>query len=167
MVMREVIDLLINSPFADGLETAQLRTLSAHCRFLNLGPGVDFCREREPAEQLGYIVEGWLGVFVEDLEGTEREVARLGPGRLVGEAEVLTSAPCAATVRSLTTARLLVLRGEDLAGLIDKEPRIASALLRAMVIILGQSLGSADARLANRPDTPMAEPPPHAPTDET
>lgn len=106
----------------DALEAIAARATEAH--FPARQPIV---RQGEMGNGLFLIVEGSAEVIRDG-----NLVTRLGPGDLVGELSVLDRAPRAANVVAIEPTRCLALAAWDLEALIDADPKIALALLRAL-----------------------------------
>lgn len=85
-------------------------------------------REGEAVDALYAVVEGSLFILGKDADGEELVIDQLGPASLVGEMEVMTKQPSGTTVRAATDSVLLRLTGQDLAQLLQAEPRLATKL---------------------------------------
>ena len=89
--------------------------------------------EGEPAEALYIVIEGQLRVYVSDEEGHEAELSRLGPNEYFGEL-MLGSRVRTATVRTLSPARLCMVRRDDFEGLIRTRPDLAFHLIQTLIL---------------------------------
>jgi class 3 adenylate cyclase len=80
-------------------------------------------REGEPADQVVVILRGQTEVRVDD-HGTERILARRGPGQLIGERAALQVNVRSATVVALNIVRALVMQTEDFAAFLSTRPAV-------------------------------------------
>jgi CRP-like cAMP-binding protein len=71
-----------------------------------------------------------------------KQIARLGPGDVVGELSLIDGKPRSATVTATTDLEVLELDGEDLRTLMKKAPPVVRKLLEA----LAQRVREVDAR---------------------
>jgi CRP/FNR family cyclic AMP-dependent transcriptional regulator len=89
-------------------------------------------QEGEPAESLYVVIEGELLVYVDDEEGHVMELSRLGPGQYFGEL-MLASSVRTASVRTLSPAKLCVVRRHDFEQIIAERPAAAFQLIQNLI----------------------------------
>lgn len=68
--------------------------------------GKDLCRENDPGEAMYVVEKGTLRVHKKTLQGLDQEIARLGPGAIVGEMSLLDGQPRSATVSAVEASTL-------------------------------------------------------------
>jgi CRP/FNR family cyclic AMP-dependent transcriptional regulator len=93
-------------------------------------PGDALFREGDRGDSLMIVLEGHLIASVRTAAGTEEEVARLGPGEVVGEMSFVDAEPRSATVTAPAGATVLEFTRAALDGLRATAPRIAAAIHR-------------------------------------
>lgn len=93
---------------------AEARTFAAGARLM---------REGETANYVVVILEGQTEICVDD-QGTERIIARRGPGQLIGERAALQVSERSATVVALDIVRALVMHTEDFAAFLSDHPEV-------------------------------------------
>lgn len=101
-------------------------TLAAHPE------GAVIVREGDRGETMYLIKEGTVSVRVNDSNGVEKEVARLGPGDFFGEIALATNRPRVATVAALTGVKLVEFSRPVIKDIIGKYPQIKDALERVI-----------------------------------
>jgi CRP-like cAMP-binding protein len=87
------------------------------------------------------LLDGAARVQIAALDGETREVAVLASGDIVGEISLMTGAPRAASVTSLTGMRLLEVTNESMEQLLAAEPDLLerfSHVLAVRQLILGE-----------------------------
>jgi CRP/FNR family cyclic AMP-dependent transcriptional regulator len=89
-------------------------------------------QEGDPAEALYLVVDGELLVYLDDESGRVIELNRLGPGHYFGEL-MLGSSVRTASVRTLTPARLCVVRRPEFERVIAERPAIAFELIQTLI----------------------------------
>jgi len=107
--------------FRDVLDGAQLDTLAEICKVRTLGEGAVFIRQGETGTSMFVILEGAARVHI-SMAGEERDVAVLAGGDIVGEMSLMTGAPRAATVTSLTEMRMLEVTKDAIEPLLAAQP---------------------------------------------
>lgn len=85
--------------------------------------GFELTRQGERNNSLIYLKSGRAEVLQNNIH-----IATCGPGSFIGEMTVLSDAPATATVRLVSTARLLCLEAEALRALSQSEAAIASVI---------------------------------------
>ncbi|GAB4564685.1 MAG: hypothetical protein Tsb0020_15080 [Haliangiales bacterium] len=104
---------------------------------INLGtwrsepPGTELVTQGEILEHFMLIAEGRVSVRIND-----EEVARLGPGSLIGEMSYIAEQPTSASVWTLTETRLVDWVGGELKKYLDANPELRST----MHMIIGSDL---------------------------
>lgn len=117
-------------PFSD-LPSTEIEELASKLRPRRFAPGAPLVMQGEHGDDVFLIREGEVEVVRSDAAG-ERQLARLGPGSLVGEIAVLTGSPRTATVRARTAVDALVVVGEDVRAVVKRHrallDRVASVM---------------------------------------
>ncbi len=129
--LAEAEDLLGRVDFVQAMTEPARRTLVERARFLEYGPGQAIVRQGESGDTLYLVARGEVAVVVE-IDGGEKEVARLGRGALFGEMSVLTGEPRSATVRSIGDAALLGVDREAFHRILDEGPELAQRLAQVI-----------------------------------
>jgi putative peptide zinc metalloprotease protein len=93
---------------------------------------VDIVREGERGDACYLIRSGNVVVLARSADCGERELARLGPGTMIGEVALLADTPRKATVRSLERCELLTLHRTDLLAVAEADPTVARGFVELM-----------------------------------
>lgn len=128
-----VIKLLkLAGPFSK-LDADRAAQLAKRLEPMTLDAGVDIVREGEQGDACYLLRSGSLVVLSGTADGGERELARLGPGTIVGEAALLADAARRnATVRTLEPSELLTLHRADLLAVAEDDPTVAHRFVELM-----------------------------------
>src|SRR3954468_23854627 len=106
------------------------------CTQLEMPAGRKIIRDRMPVDSLYLILEGHVGVSVEE-GGRAISLGNLGPGEWLGEVSVLSGEFLASsTVTALTPVVLLRLKHQAFDDLILRNDRIATGMLNQLVGML-------------------------------
>jgi CRP-like cAMP-binding protein len=89
--------------------------------------GTVLTRQDAAGHECFVFVDGRAVVHVGD-----NEVARLGPGDIVGEMALLESEPRTATVVTTTRTRLLVMTRPTFTAVLDRSPHVARRVMRTL-----------------------------------
>jgi CRP-like cAMP-binding protein len=101
------------------------RTLVAERMVLETRHSGDLiCAHGRPATAMYVVSSGWVRLMTEQLT----VLANLGPGSLLGEADVLLARPFTVTAEAATDVTLLALGANDLAEIISEHPEIGRQL---------------------------------------
>ncbi|HZB97339.1 MAG TPA: cyclic nucleotide-binding domain-containing protein [Candidatus Sulfotelmatobacter sp.] len=109
------------------LTPAELTRIAPLVADRRVAAGTVVCREGEAGHELYLIVKGEAAV-----EKAGAEVARLGPGEVLGELALLDRAPRSATVTAASDLTMLVLSEQDFAALLDEIPSLPHRLLQVL-----------------------------------
>lgn len=115
-------------------------------------PGDALFKEGDPGASLMIVLEGHLVATVRTADGGSEEVARLGPGEVVGEMAFVDAEPRSATVSAPDGATVLEFSREALAGLRRSAPRVAAAIQRNVLFDVARRLRDAGERLTDEAD---------------
>lgn len=83
----------------------------------------------DPSTFAVFLIDGWVKVSTDSLNGHEALLAIRGPGDVLGELAAIDGRPRSATVRTLTPARAAILPADRFLSLLRQRPDIALALL--------------------------------------
>jgi CRP/FNR family transcriptional regulator, cyclic AMP receptor protein len=111
-------------------------------------PGDTLFREGDPGDALMIVLEGQLVAKVRTQTGSEEEVARLGPGEVVGEMAFIDAEPRSATVSTAGGATVLTFTRAALASLKKSAPRVAAAIQRNVLFDVARRLRDAGEKLS-------------------
>lgn len=106
MSIDDEYELLSRLELFEDLEPVQLKRLIFVSQRYRLQPEEYLFRQGDPMGQVFGIVAGEFSVFLESANG-EMEVARQGPGDMVGEMAVISGEPRSASIRALTACEVI------------------------------------------------------------
>jgi CRP-like cAMP-binding protein len=112
-------------------------------------PGDALFEEGDPGASLMIVLDGHLVASVRTPGGGTEEVARLGPGEVVGEMAFIDAEPRSATVTAPAGATVLEFSREALAGLSRTAPRVAAAIQRNVLTDVARRLRDAGIKLTD------------------
>lgn len=103
--------------FFDSFTSREIAKISAHGRRTKLPEGWSPIWERTPADKAYIILEGSVSV-----RRDQQEIARLGPGDIVGEAAIVGHSLRTASVVALTPVVAIHFTDDNLRELLDEMP---------------------------------------------
>lgn len=110
-------------------------------------PGDTLFTEGEAGDSLMIVLDGQLVARVRTDAGAEEEVARLGPGEVVGEMAFVDAEPRSATVSTPGGATVLAFTRDALRQLYTSAPRVAAAVQRNVLFDVARRLRDAGEKL--------------------
>jgi len=110
--------------FTKVLKADQLDALVQGCEERAFPPGSIFIHQGQTDSSMFVILEGAARISIAMPDGEVREVAVLAVGDIVGEMSLMTGAPRAASVRSLTAMRVLEVTKDAIEPLLAAEPSL-------------------------------------------
>ncbi len=127
----DVLEGLRRTPLLRGLDETVLGKLAAISRLADYNEGVEICRQDQMADQLFIVITGQLAGFTTAASGLTAVVEVIQAGGTLGLATVLARLPWLMGVRTVENSRLLSIDAEGLLALVEQEPSLVTALLRA------------------------------------
>jgi len=121
------------SRLADGLSDDQVAVLAGLLRLQTCPPGEVLAREGTIDNHLYVIVDGSLAIVKHLGQDDEETLLTLNAGDFVHELGFLDSKERYASLRAATAAHVLVLERERLETLVDSQPRVLYAVMRALL----------------------------------
>lgn len=112
-------------------------------------PGDALFKEGDRGDSLMIVLDGHLVASVRSDSGTQEEVARLGPGEVVGEMAFVDAEPRSATVTAPAGATVLDFSRDALASLRANAPRVAAAIQRNVLFDVARRLRDAGEKLTD------------------
>ena len=103
-------------------------------------PGDVLFKEGDRGDSLMIVLDGYVVASVRSDGGTQEQLARLGPGEVVGEMAFVDAEPRSATVSSPAGATVLEFTRAALAGLCATAPRVAAAIQRNVLFDVARRL---------------------------
>ncbi|MFN8511473.1 MAG: cyclic nucleotide-binding domain-containing protein [Thermomicrobiales bacterium] len=115
-----------------GLPISEETQLRERLRPRRFAPGATILLQGQLSGELHIIRSGTVSVRASDTLGRSTELARLGPGEIVGEMSLLTAEPHSATVLAITPTATDVLGRDDFLALVASSARLAQNLSRIL-----------------------------------
>src|SRR5581483_5807452 len=120
-----------------------------------LNPGDVLIQEGMPATSIFLVLEGVVSVVAR--HGRNQEVARLGPGEIVGEMSFVDSRPPSATVRALEPCAVLAIPRSVLAARLAEDVGFAARFYRAIAVFLSDRVRSTMGLVGYAAGEPLTE----------
>ncbi len=130
------IAFLRNHPLTFGLQSAQLKQLGELLEEVSVAPGERLLGEGLPVRGLFLLKDGRLRIAIKGKDGQPRTVAELDAPTVVGEMELMSGNPSAASVVAETPVSGYLLPVEAYTGLIEKGDPALSKLTRNIARVL-------------------------------
>lgn len=127
----DIVDGLRQIPVLRGLEDYILHKLAAISRIVAHAENVEICRQDESADHLFIVIDGQLAGFTTAATGMTAVVDVIQAGETLGLSTVLARLPRLMGVRTIEPSRLLYIDSAGLLALVEQEPSLVLALLRA------------------------------------
>jgi len=123
---------LADVPFFAALDEATRLELADQLEPVQAAAGQVIFRQGDPGEGLFVVVSGRLRISVA-ADGAERVLYDLGRGAIVGDMALLSDRPRAATVHAVRDSDLLLLRVSSFTSLLERNPALATGMIRLLV----------------------------------
>lgn len=121
------VDLLKQAPLFEGLSRKQLAQIARLSDDLDVQAGTVLCKEGTRGREFFVIIDGEAHVT----KGG-RHIATIGPGGFFGEIALLENVERTATVTASASLRFFVISDRAFQAVLDTDPTIERALLRAL-----------------------------------
>ncbi len=115
-----------------GLDDQSLMAISRLCFVRTFSPRSLILAEGEPSNDVYFILQGSVKVFLDEQGGKEITMNQLVKGNYFGELGLIRGTPRTASVQALTPTRLAVLPGTDFKRCLLSYPVMASNLIQEL-----------------------------------
>ena len=143
MFTDRIADFLASVPLFQRLSTPELRGFAEFTREQRYVRGAVIVRQGDPGDALYVVRSGAVKVVLIGNDGREVILGTLGVGDHFGELSLIDDQPRSAHVLATQATTLLVLRREDFRRQVERQPRVAWALMAE----LSRRLRQADAKI--------------------
>ena len=126
-----MLQALRTIPLLRQLPDPVLLRLAAISRTVSVAEDTEICRQGDPADELIIVLDGQLAGFSTAANGTTAVVEVIRTGETLGLATLLARLPRLLGVRAVAPSRLLLIDAQGLLTLVEQEPALVTALLRA------------------------------------
>ena len=128
-----LINYLKQIPLFAHLKDAQLKAIASQCKKVQFKKGSVIFHMKDMSTDLYIVDAGTLKAILSDDEGDEIVLAHFGKGAFFGELSLLDGKGRSATIMADSDSELSVLNQADFLGLLNKDPKIAIALMTTLV----------------------------------
>src|SRR6478609_6043213 len=125
-------DTLRQVPLFKDLTPRELQLLGGTCREREFAANTTLLRQGETGVGLYIITSGSVSITQHQDGGAEHEIARVGPGDVLGEMSLLDDLPRSATATATEPTRALVLPVWDFRAVLRDSPDIGIKLLAVL-----------------------------------
>ncbi|HEY4173802.1 MAG TPA: cyclic nucleotide-binding domain-containing protein [Rhodopila sp.] len=126
-----IFESLRATPLLRDLAEPVLHRLTAISKIVNAPEDTEICRQGDSAGELIIVLSGQLAGFSTAPNGTVAVVEIIRAGETLGLASLLARLPRLLGVRTVTPSSLISVDAEGLIAMVEQEPTLALALLRA------------------------------------
>src|ERR1700709_2021497 len=127
----DILLALHDTPLLLDLPDSVMARLATISKIVEAPEDTEICRQGDAADELLIVLNGQLAGFSTAANGTTAVVEVIRAGGTLGLATLLARLPRLMGVRTVTLSRLLSLEAEGLLALVEQEPLLVTALLRA------------------------------------
>jgi CRP/FNR family transcriptional activator FtrB len=126
-----IFQALRATPLLRDLTDHVLTRLAAISKIVNAPEDAEICSQGDAADELLIVLEGQLAGFSTAANGTTAVVEIIRSGETLGLAALLARLPRLLGVRTVTPSSLISIDAHGLLALVEQEPSLVTALLRA------------------------------------
>jgi SulP family sulfate permease len=123
------------------LESCEQAVIEAHQEFQ---PGDVIARQGDAADSMHFILEGRVGIIVDQGERRALRVRSLGAKTTIGEMGLITQRPRSATIQAEAPSILYAFRTGDFEDIQRTHPALSQALLRYVTAVMAERLSFAN-----------------------
>ena len=140
---------LNNLPMFAELNGRELNVLEKMVHVRNYGVSEIVFEEGDPGTGMYMIRNGGVSILAKNQQGTDDELALLGPGDFFGETTLTAPAPRSATARTTEQTELIGLFRADLLEMVERQPTLTSRILIGLTRIVSERLQTASQEIRN------------------
>lgn len=138
-----LVNTLKKIPLFQGLSPTQIGHILGSCQPRRIEGGQTLCATGTPADEMYILLSGSLGVVTED----GALVASLAPVTTVGEMGMVTRQVRRATVETLDTSNVLVIKRASFEAILSTDQALAARIYRNIVDILADKIVQDNVRM--------------------
>jgi CRP/FNR family transcriptional regulator, transcriptional activator FtrB len=128
---QHILRALLATPLLRDLTDPVLARLATISTIVNMPEDTEICRQGETADELFIVLDGQLAAFTTVANGTTAVVEVIRSGETLGLATMLAGLPRLFGVCTVTPSSLISIDARGLLALVEQEPSLVTALLRA------------------------------------
>lgn len=140
---KALVELLARTPLFGSLDEQERTAVLGRMRRVQFEPDQMIFSRGDPGRDLYLVLEGRIRLSVLSSEGRELSFDHAGPGYIFGEIATLDGGERTAGATAISRVQAMALRQEVMMELIERNPKVATAVIR----LLCQRLRDTDQRL--------------------
>ncbi|MEW6685589.1 MAG: cyclic nucleotide-binding domain-containing protein [Candidatus Edwardsbacteria bacterium] len=145
--MNNLQKLLTQVSLFQDLNQSELERISKLIFLRNYTKGRTLFFENTPGEILYLINSGEVTISKKAGDGTEKILAKLGPGDFFGEMSLIDNSPRSATAKVSKDAELVVITRKAFQQMLETDPKITAKILMALLRVISARLRTANEKL--------------------
>ncbi|TLS74470.1 cyclic nucleotide-binding domain-containing protein [Mariprofundus erugo] len=152
----EIIEMTGAIPLFDRIDNTQVAMIAEEMKVVRLAAGKRLFSEGDESGYMCFVVSGKLEAFKQTRSGKSVSVLTLSRGRTIGEMSLLDHFPRSATVVTCSECTLLVMTRERFEYILERRPRVGTALMLAISRSLSLNMRRTMGQLADLQDSARA-----------
>jgi CRP-like cAMP-binding protein len=151
-IRAELEALLGRAPLFSEFDAQDVARLAAYVALYRAPAGETIIREADAGDFMLLITHGAVDIAKRGLRGQQQHMASVGAGTAIGEMSMIDGEPRFATCVTAEPTSFAVLTREQMAKIVQEEPRLGSKILLKLVAMLSARLRQTSAKLMHHMD---------------
>jgi CRP/FNR family transcriptional regulator, cyclic AMP receptor protein len=136
----ERAEMLEDTPLSMEFTWAELIDLSQYMGTMRYRKGATVFKEGDRDVFMCIVVKGGVNILKKDEQMTDRRVAQIGRGKMIGEMSMIDSCPRSATAVAVIDTTLVTLTKDSMDRLFKEKPAIGIKVLQKIAFSMSQRL---------------------------
>ncbi len=136
----ERAELLEDTSLSMEFTWTELMELSQYMGTMRLRTGATVFKEGDREVFMCIVVKGGVNILKKDEHMTDRRVAQIGRGKMIGEMSMIDNCPRSATAVAVIDTTLVTLTKESMTRLFKEKPAIGIKILQKIAFSMSQRL---------------------------
>ncbi|MDR2095014.1 MAG: GGDEF domain-containing protein [Treponema sp.] len=140
---------LLKSPLFSEMSELEYNAFTAFLERSHIKKGDTIFKEGDEGKEMYILLSGSLNAYVNQSDGTQRQLFDVKPGDFFGEMSIIASEPRSATMTAREETEIMVLQGIDFYRIIFEHPMIGVKMLKAICRVQNSWLNQSSKHLSD------------------
>lgn len=145
-----IIDIIMDIPFFDGLDASELSVLAKHTHYFEIEEGEILFSEGDSGDYVCFVIKGELDILKDtNSPGKPAVIAKVRKNRSIGEMSVIDNTTRSATIKANTKTSIVSLTKKGFDAILDNNPQVGIKILKKIARLISMNLRKTSSRLAD------------------